>query len=164
MGLLLAACASAPPKTETKPEMHRFAFSELTVIDEGTGLVWTRNANLAAKPLFWKGDDNVYSFIQKLNRENYAGYSDWRLPKKEELQGMLNFAKGTVFDATRLETWPYWQLKKAGFSDVRDYEYWSSTRKAEDTRLIWVGNMMSGEMVPEPETNQYCVWPVRGGR
>ena len=45
----LAACASAPPKPAAAPEMHRFVFQERTVLDEGTGLMWTRDASLAGR-------------------------------------------------------------------------------------------------------------------
>jgi len=161
---LVCACASAPPPPPPEPPFHRFAFMELAVVDEGTGLVWTRNANMPGKPLYWKAEENVYSFIQRLNRENYAGYGDWRLPTREEMEALLEFAMRQGFDPTRMDTWPHVSLKRMGFSEVRDYGYWTKTRNPEDPRLIYIGNMMTGQVNPQPETGAYCVWPVRGGR
>ena len=165
VALLLAACAGGKSKNEgLVAPVHHFAFSDQTAVDEGTGLVWSRNANLPGKALYWKADDNVYTFIRQLNRENYAGYGDWRLPIREELEGLLKYAKSQGYDAGRLETWPYRQLRRLGFQDVRDYAYWSSTRNSKDTREFWVADLLTGRMATGSENSPYCVWPVRGGR
>ena len=87
-----------------------------------------------------------------MNREGFGGYGDWRLPTREELASLLRYAKAQGFDAHRMDTWPYVQLAHAGFSNVRDYGYWSSTRDERDRRNIWVADMTTGEMVPRVET------------
>ena len=75
-GLLLSACS---------PEVARFQMQDKTAIDVETGVTWMKNANLPGKPLPWRADENVFSYVQNLNTTNYAGYADWRLPTKDEI-------------------------------------------------------------------------------
>lgn len=163
--LLLAACAGGRPKGDAPPAAaQHMVFTGLTAVDQVTGLVWMTNANMPGKPLPWKADENVYAFIQKLNRENFAGYSDWRLPTREELAGLVAYARSLGYEPARMETWPYQQLRRLGFQDVRDYGYWTSTRNPADSREIWIADLASGKLTPRSETELFCVWPVRGGR
>ncbi len=148
--LILTACAA----------QHSLVLKETTVLDQTTGLVWAKNANMPGKPLEWRGDDNVYAFILKLNSGNYAGYADWRVPTKNEMESLIRYAKSLGYVADRYETWPYQKLRQAGFSDVRDYDYWTSTRKSPQE--MWVADLAKGEVQPKPENKPYCLWPVRG--
>lgn len=149
--LFITACA----------QKHSFVLLDQTVLDQGTGLVWTKNANPAGKQLNWKSDDNVYAFILKLNSENYSGYADWRVPTKEEMAELITHAKSLGYDSAKYDTWPYQKLRQMGFTDVRDYDYWTSTRKSPEE--MWVADLASGKIVPKPDSNPYYLWPVRGG-
>lgn len=149
--LFLTACAAS----------HNFVFLDQTALDQGTGLVWTRHANMPGKQLFWKGDGNVYSFIQKMNKENFAGYADWRVPTRDEMAGLIAYAKSLGYEPDRYETWPYRQLRQLGFMDVRDYDYWTATRNSPEE--LWIADLASGRIAPKPDSKPYCLWPVRGG-
>lgn len=149
--LLLAGCSTPKPN---------FALLEKTVIDQNTSLVWARNANLPGKQLIWRGDDNVYEFIKRLNDTSYAGYSDWRVPTKDELELLIDYAKQQGYDREKMETWPYQRLRSFGFIDVRDYDYWTSTRQSPTE--MWTADMMTGRLAPKPENKPYYLWPVRG--
>ena len=149
--LLLAGCSTAKPN---------FVFLEKTAVDQNTGLVWTLNANMPGHQLIWRGDDNVYEYMKRLNETNYAGYADWRVPTKNEMESLIRYAKSLGYVADRYETWPYQKLRQAGFSDVRDYDYWTSTRKSPQE--MWVADLAKGEVQPKPENKPYCLWPVRG--
>jgi uncharacterized protein DUF1566 len=149
--LALTACA----------QKHSFMLLEQTAIDQGTGLVWTKSANPAGKPLHWRGDDNVYAFILKLNNETYAGYADWRVPTREEMSSLIAYAKSLGYDSARYETWPYQKLRQLGFSDVRDYDYWTATRNSPEE--LWIADLASGRIEPKPDAKPYYLWPVRGG-
>lgn len=48
--------------------------------DSSTGLMWVKNGNLAEKEMKW---NDATRWAKNLN---YGGYSDWRLPTKEELE------------------------------------------------------------------------------
>ncbi len=50
--------------------------------------MWARAGNIAER-MNW---DNAFKFIEQLNGQKYAGYSDWRLPTKEELETLVNSA------------------------------------------------------------------------
>ena len=65
-----------------------------TVTDLNTGLMWTKSPD-------WNGDDVINSedkmtyqealeFVEKLNKKNYLGYNDWRLPSIKELYSLYN--------------------------------------------------------------------------
>lgn len=148
--LLLGACASKP----------NFVFLEKTAVDQNTGLVWTRNANLPGRQLIWRGDDNVYEYMKRLNETNYAGYADWRVPSKEEFAKLIEYAKAMGYDQAKMDTWPFQKLRQMGFIDVRDYEYWTSTRQSPTE--MWTADLTTGAIAPKPENRPYNLWPVRG--
>jgi len=150
-GLFLTACSG---------QQHSFVWQDNTVIDQATGLVWTRSANPAGKQLYWRGDDNVYNFILKMNSENYAGYADWRVPTKDEMTELIRYAKSLGYDAAKFDTWPFQKLRQMGFADVRDYDYWTSTRHSPED--MWTADLASGEVEAKPDSKPYYLWPVRG--
>ncbi len=151
IALLVVACSAAKPN---------FAFLEKTAVDQNTGLTWARNANMPGRQLIWRGDDNVYEYMKRLNETNYAGYADWRVPTKEEIAKLVEYAKSMGYDEKKMDTWPYQKLRQLGFIDVRDYDYWTSTRKSPTE--MWTADMTSGRIAPKPENKPYCLWPVRG--
>jgi hypothetical protein len=97
----------------------RFIFSDLTVFDKETKLMWTRDGNIADREMKW---DDAFIFIEQLNEQEYAGYSDWRLPSIEELKTLVNFAKMQGYNKNINEF-----FNKIGFKNVEANGYWSST-------------------------------------
>ena len=59
-----------------------------TVTDRATGLMWLLEAPLIElePSTLW----NAESFLEILNKERFAGYSDWRLPTIEELASLMS--------------------------------------------------------------------------
>lgn len=152
--VLLSAC-SAP--------VNRLFIQEKTVVDTETGVSWMKNANLANKPLLWRADDNVYAFIQNLNKSQFSGYADWRVPSRDEMGSLISYAKKTgKYKVERVETWPYQVLRQLGFEDVKDYGYWTSSR--ESPSQMYIADFATGKIMPKPEDKPYYLWPVRGGR
>ncbi|MCF8054645.1 MAG: DUF1566 domain-containing protein [Deltaproteobacteria bacterium] len=154
--LLLLACFALWGCGQT----HNFVIQEQTVRDLNTGLVWAKNANMPGKPLPWKADDNVYAFIERLNKEGFGNYYDWRVPTREELEQMVSYATSMGFDKKDIRTWPYQRLRDLGFLDVHDYDYWTASRA--NASKFWIVNLGNGNFAVLDENASYMLWPVRG--
>ena len=55
-----------------------------TVTDKTTGLMWQKSGSSARL-----GNQRANIYIERLNQERFAGYSDWRMPTVEELASLL---------------------------------------------------------------------------
>jgi len=115
------------------------------VVDNLTGLIWARNANLPGGKLDWT---NAVVYCTNLT---YGGYSDWRLPNRRELFSLIDDSKSNP-------------ALPAGhpFIAVQSNRYWSSTAIMDGS--AWYVNLNYGIVHADCEMNdaQY-VWPVRGG-
>jgi hypothetical protein len=102
-----------------------------TVIDMRTGLIWLKNAN----PCGQKDWYDAMAYCSSL-AVGTAGLTDaseagqWRLPSKEELQGI-----GTDPPATWSVGIPSvtWTMPGAPFINVQSWAYWSSTTNPDNT-------------------------------
>lgn len=139
----------------SKPHEKRFIFSDLTVKDKKTGLIWARDANIADREMTW---DGALKFIEKLNEQKYAGYSDWKLPAKNELGSLLGSSANKNGGVNYLIL-----FNKSGFKNVQAYGYWSSTTDAGDTAFAWDVFMCGGGVLAFSRTFPFYVWPVRAG-
>ncbi len=103
-----------------------------TITDNLTGLMWVENGNLmiTENPGFdndgTSNDGKVtwqhaLDYVALLNSENYATYTDWRLPNRKELRSLINYQEGD-----QAATW----LNSQGFSNVMADGYWTSTTDA----------------------------------
>lgn len=129
----------------------RFSVGMDCVIDNLTGLIWSRNGNLAGITMTW-ADALAYA-----NGLSLCGYTDWRLPNINEMES-LSHAEGET------EEW----LEAQGFTNVvrTNPHYWSSTTSARLTGWAWrTGVDRNGLPTILRKTNALygLVWPVRGG-
>jgi len=84
------------------------------VKDNLTGLIWEN-----------KTDDGSIHDKDNCNELTLAGFSDWRLPSREELQSIVDYSKHSY---SAFE----------GFNnDTMSSGYFSSTSDAYDTRFVW---------------------------
>ncbi|MBF0537546.1 MAG: DUF1566 domain-containing protein [Nitrospirae bacterium] len=147
-----APTPTPPPKPMPKPMPTRFADNgDQTITDTSSGLMWTKNPNLADR----KNWEEALDYVASMNKgtvENF-GYTDWRLPDKEELEGLVKGSNGFIFD---------W-LKSQGLTNVQSMNYWSSTAHDSKSYARIVG--MNGSVSYKHKTNYYFyIWPVRSIR
>lgn len=70
------------------------------ILDNVTGLTWESktvndNSNHEKDKLFtWQ---EAQDFINEMNQESFGGYTDWRLPKAQELSSIISFGTKDLF-------------------------------------------------------------------
>ncbi len=76
----------------------------LVVFDRNSGLMWQQSGSTKSMTF-----ENAKKYIEKLNREKFAGYSDWRLPTLEEAMSLMEpekknsaFYIDPLFDSTQV--------------------------------------------------------------
>ena len=127
--------------------------ADMTVTDNLTGLVWSKNANIAAETRTWQG---ALDYVKTLNSTNFAEHSDWRLPNINELRSVVNYGQGG------LSTWLNWQ----GFTNVQSNDdYWAGSTSANSTDYAYSVYMDGGYIYDSSyKSFSKSVWPVRGGQ
>ena len=143
--------------TNPKQEAQRFIISKngVVITDTTTGLQWAQDAG--SETMTW---DEANTYVKKLK---IGGYSDWRLPNKEELESLVNYA-----ESRGVKEYLNNLFNKIGFKNVQSDFYWSSTSGADHTNGAdgaWVVGMWSGGMYAYYKSiNYFYVWPVRSGQ
>ncbi len=122
------------------------------VTDNITGLMWQDNADAQAIKNTWNG---AKAYCANLT---LGGYSDWRLPSIEELEGIVDFGHShptidPVFQNVAPE--PIFPFEHS------DY-YWSSTVVHYYAPAMWVASLWKGVSGTSGTTNS--VRCVRGGQ
>ncbi len=113
-----------------------------TVTDTKSGLMWQQ---AEAGAMTWK-DALVYC-----ENATLAGYDDWRLPNRNELQSLLDYS--------RYE----YKIDMVAFPWVMS-SYWSSTTYADNSDHAWCVGFPSGSVFDNNKSNSYYVRAVRGGQ
>lgn len=134
---------------------------DVLVLDKSTKLMW-----IWVSPKLFDVENESFigarKFVMKLNAIKYAGYSDWRLPSKEELNKAMQsppegMGCGTLLceaaNLTRYENWYYLKI-------------WSSTKSPSSLISFWqvkMGNGGNTEWSIDID-EEAAVWPVRDAR
>jgi hypothetical protein len=137
-----------PPTWSQKlPASERFelVLDDEAVLDKETGLVWAKNANIAAATKTWQ---QAMSYCRNISIANRKG---WRLPTAEELASLVDITQ--LFPALPIGH-PFDQVESL-------YYYWSSSTYAGDTLYAWYVGMCDGGVYYGGKGSVLYVWPVR---
>ncbi|MBF0591681.1 MAG: DUF1566 domain-containing protein [Nitrospirae bacterium] len=144
-----APTPTPPPKPMPKPMPTRFADNgDGTITDTSTGLMWTKSAMLVEHKT-WQEASYYVASMNEGAVENFS-YTDWRLPDKEEFEGLLKGSKG----------YPDKWLRSQGFINVWSSVYWSTTR-LDNPSYAWYVLILDGSVGSKNKTERSLVWPVR---
>ena len=130
------------------PEPRFKVENENTVQDLLTDITWTAKANFFNFPLTWP---EALEAVSALNREGFAGHSDWRLPNRRELRSLVSHG-------ARKPALP----PGHPFTDVFLGWYWTSTTAAISPAHAWYIHFEGGRMFYGNKAQRYLVWPARG--
>jgi hypothetical protein len=126
--------------------------------DNLTDLVWSKDANApgpaACTPATTKNWQASHDYVECLNTNSYLGFADWRLPNRNELSSLVDYAQ------LNQATW----LVGLGFTGVQSVYYWSSSSSADSTLDAWGVDMGDGDIDGDDKSYNQYVWPVRSGQ
>ncbi|MDM8517753.1 DUF1566 domain-containing protein [Desulfobacterales bacterium HSG16] len=122
---------------------HLIINNDGTVTDFHTGLMWQQEIG---GEMTWK---DALSYCDTLS---FSGYSDWRLPTKEELRSIVDYE----------ESYP--PINTTYFPSTIHYYPWSSTTNASYTSFAWGMSGYDADDNYEVKSNSNFVRAVRGGQ
>lgn len=118
----------------------------LLVRDTSSGLLWVKDAGKSGK-MDWN------AAVRLAHQFSFAGFSDWRLPTKNELRTFAAYGGKN----------PAERLNSEAFSNVQADGYWSSNDEGNNL-FAWAVNMKDGKVVDDNKAStSYYVWLVRQG-
>jgi hypothetical protein len=152
-----------------------------TITDNNTGLMWEKKDDsggihdkddtytwgMTSSPYTMNGT-MVSTFLATLNASGgFAGYTDWRVPNINELQGIVNYQ---VFDPSAYDAF-HNAAGCAGCTDVtaetcsctRSSGYWSSTTGRYHESYAWYVYFRDGTVYGDSKSYGGSVRAVRGG-
>lgn len=133
---------------ERESSDHLVDNGDETVTDTDTGLMWKKSTT-----------SNIYTWRQALEyAENLtlAGYGDWRLPNRNEMQSLVDYSEYYPAIDPLLKPFMIW---------VDYYYFWTSTTYGDiPDRGAWVVGFDDGDVDVEPKYKTRYVRPVRAGQ
>jgi len=125
------------------------------VLDNNTGLIWEvkspkkSDVNFCEDIYSW--EDARDKYIKKMNAKKYGGFSNWRLPNKDELRSIIDYGK----TGPAVDTWYFPNTK----SDL----YWTSVPYKMQPPFIWGIFFGLGSGICYTPSSERYVRAVRGG-
>jgi hypothetical protein len=104
------------------------------------------------------------SFLATLNGSGFAGHTDWRLPTREELQSIVDYANSTPpivnapFDTSCAPS-----CTVMSCSCTVSSHYWSSSTVAANPGYAWLVYFAHGDVSTGVKANNFYVRAVRTG-
>lgn len=141
-----------------------------TVTDTKTGLMWKRCSEgqsgdtCSGEAAKYKWDDAMSKFRSGVS---FAGYSDWRMPTREELRTLVYCSNGTPQETAwdkrcgKDGEYQYPTINQTAFPNTRSF-YWSSTEK--DASYAWLVDFYGGYGYWNYRVDDDAVRLVRSGQ
>jgi hypothetical protein len=147
--------ADAPETTFKKRE----AISNNTVLDNNTGLTWTRYQEtkfgaLGLGYVPWTGKVyDVFAYCAAANAASLGGYTDWRVPNYYEIRTLADFEA------------PNGYVDSTAFPDSGNFTVWTSTTRMNGTTAAYVCQFAGQAAYGDVKTSESYSAPylVRGG-
>jgi hypothetical protein len=107
-----------------------------------------------AKCIGYKNDQpetfcNINAFVDRVNNEGLCGFTDWRVPTRQELESIINY--GRAMPSINEDYFPY----------TKSEYYWSQSPSAENNKTAWVINFRLGHSETQLRSNPQRVRLVR---
>lgn len=150
------------------------------VRDNVTGMIWeigapyvfqwyetddTKNGGFEGNPITDTGVGLTNDYISDKNSSKYCGFTDWRLPTRQELQGIINYhnTAPNAFDALFFPDIITGPLPPS-FINSPDIAatFWTSSPDCDDSSKAWAVNFTDGKLVSITKTLKLHVKLVRG--
>lgn len=125
------------------------------VRDNNTGLVWEVKSpkpgdiNFTGDKYNWKAAQD--KFIKELNKKKYGGFSDWRMPNKDELRSILDYSRTNPAVDTFY------------FPNTQSDLYWTANTYNMQKPFIWGLFFGLGSGICYTPSSDRFVRAVRGG-
>jgi len=122
--------------------------------DENTGLMWEIKSKNKIDINYSERKYNyqeALNYIDRLNQESYGGFSDWRLPNKEELRSIVKYGDEDL------------AIHEEYFPNTKPDFYWSKDVYGADTKLMWGIYFGYGCGIAYSKEQRFCVRAVRDG-
>lgn len=143
-GLITEAVSIESNPAETEVMNQRFTVDSKTVRDSQTGLIWDQETLPKMSCL------EALIKVNELNRDNYKGHSDWRVPTIRELLSIVDF------DHSSPACDPVFHAKNSW--------YWASTPYTPDPAYVWIVSFYNGCTGADEQTYDVFVRLVRSGQ
>jgi hypothetical protein len=97
---------------------------------------------------------DTYSYVRAMNAQKLCGYSDWRLPTKEEMETLVEY-RTTAKDAT---------INKTYFPEAVPSWYWTATENPRYEDFAWYVLFRNGIALNDLKERPKHIRLVRGNR
>ena len=127
-------CVSGEEMKQAVSSDFTTSSDDKTVTDTRTKLMWQK-AYTTNKT--WK---NALVYCHTLNSQNYAEYTDWRLPNKNELASLISYERSG-------SSYSY-------FPDMPNKWFWSSSTRVDSINYAWAVGFNTALVSPQAKSSE----------